>query len=566
MDQATGPRQIVLCFDGTGYEFRGDDTDSNVLKIYRMLDRNDKNHLHYYQPGIGMDTGFIFVSNEANANPNPIKRWYTKAKDAAFGSTFAEHVMAGYKYLMSCYTPGDRIYFIGFSRGAYVARLLAEMLDHIGLLEAGNEGKVRFLWSIYSKWGESHYSRETSQKEKDDVFQYMKALRETFCRPVTQIDFLGLFDTVNSIPHFEMSRNRFLYPFSTRTTAKTIRHAVSIDEHRAKFRQDLMANSNPISARAARARLYSRQARRIRSASRQDSFNEQGFAKERRPTLDDLSLQSPSPQDRFYRPPPRSHRQSRNEKDCSFPDLILDATSYGEYKDKGQSVEEVWFPGCHADIGGGLRFSKKEDWALSHVPLVWMVTEAQRAGLKFDPEKLKQFWCFDESIDGNVRQDSGNRVASQEKLEMSGKTDERSEFEHALWKSSTNGEIHDCLRYHDGAKWPAVLSWKLLEYFPLRRMHLQKDQSWRPIRWPLPLGEARDIPEDATIHVSALRRLKSNSKYQPRNLKRGEKTAKRNEKGSALADETKEWEVHAHRDCPVRESYRRSKMKTIFDP
>lgn len=33
------PRKLVLCFDGTGNKFRGDDSDSNILKIYRMLDR-----------------------------------------------------------------------------------------------------------------------------------------------------------------------------------------------------------------------------------------------------------------------------------------------------------------------------------------------------------------------------------------------------------------------------------------------------------------------------------------------------------------------------------------------
>lgn len=39
-----------------------------------------------------------------------------------------------YKFLMRYYTPGDDIYFFGFSRGAYTARFLAEMLDHVGLL------------------------------------------------------------------------------------------------------------------------------------------------------------------------------------------------------------------------------------------------------------------------------------------------------------------------------------------------------------------------------------------------------------------------------------------------
>jgi hypothetical protein len=35
---------------------------------------------------------------------------------------------------MRYYTPGDDIFFFGFSRGAYTARFLAEMLDHVGLL------------------------------------------------------------------------------------------------------------------------------------------------------------------------------------------------------------------------------------------------------------------------------------------------------------------------------------------------------------------------------------------------------------------------------------------------
>lgn len=29
-------KEFVLCFDGTGYKFRGDEADSNILKIYRV--------------------------------------------------------------------------------------------------------------------------------------------------------------------------------------------------------------------------------------------------------------------------------------------------------------------------------------------------------------------------------------------------------------------------------------------------------------------------------------------------------------------------------------------------
>ena len=32
-------RELVLCFDGTGNTFRADGEESNILKIFRMLDR-----------------------------------------------------------------------------------------------------------------------------------------------------------------------------------------------------------------------------------------------------------------------------------------------------------------------------------------------------------------------------------------------------------------------------------------------------------------------------------------------------------------------------------------------
>lgn len=104
-----------------------------------MLNRNDARQFHYYQPGFGTYTTSIWQSH--NANENHIKRWFSNMKDAATGTTFDEHVMDGYRFLMRFYCPGGDIYIFGFSRGAYVARILAEMLDHIGLLEAGTKAR-----------------------------------------------------------------------------------------------------------------------------------------------------------------------------------------------------------------------------------------------------------------------------------------------------------------------------------------------------------------------------------------------------------------------------------------
>src|SRR5690242_21292283 len=48
------------------------------------------------------------------------------------------------------------------------------------------------------------------------------------------------------------------------------------------------------------------------------------------------------------------------------------------------------------DIGGGWPLDSGHEAALSHVPLVWMVREAQKAGLEFDEEKLTALNCCHE--------------------------------------------------------------------------------------------------------------------------------------------------------------------------
>jgi uncharacterized protein (DUF2235 family) len=43
---------------------------------------------------------------------------------------------------MRYYNVGDEIYLFGFSRGAYTARFLAEMLDHVGEWNEGRKNGI----------------------------------------------------------------------------------------------------------------------------------------------------------------------------------------------------------------------------------------------------------------------------------------------------------------------------------------------------------------------------------------------------------------------------------------
>jgi len=111
------------------------------------------------------------------------------------GTTFDHHVIAGYSFLTRYYTPGDKIYIFGFSRGAYTGRFLAQMVDHVGLLSRGNEEMTSFAYKSFAK-----YERLKKLKTKDAnlISDHMAHFKETFCRPGVRVYCMGLFDTVSA--------------------------------------------------------------------------------------------------------------------------------------------------------------------------------------------------------------------------------------------------------------------------------------------------------------------------------------------------------------------------------
>lgn len=515
-----------------------------------------------------------------------VNSWYTKAKDSAVGSSFDHHVVGGYRFLMRFYSPGDEIYMFGFSRGAYIARFLAEMLDHIGLLSHGNEEMVKFAWKAFAQWqsrrqssvseaaddedGEDDKARDAARKARK-MYAYMKGFRETFSRPVGRIRFLGLFDTVNSVPRFEtawMQRSKF--PYTARTSARVVRHAVSIDERRAKFRQDLMYQSAPSAHHHHHRHRHMEQLlepfRRSIDFGRPPSTSQPGAstavdggknghvsaadsAKPQRLLPSNLPSYAP------YRPRSKARRLSVAEEvdamSCASGAGPTSDAGPADYEDDGeQDVDEVWFAGGHGDVGGGWEALDGRKSA-SHVPLAWIVREAIKAGLPFDMDKVSELGCmsdaaqlFGATAQGNKSSRSQPRTAQKPEIQVhdeydgvqanpaagqsSPETDEKG-FDHGGGSSHTShfydmmhrahtSRIHDSLLCGGGLGTIAVAAWNMLEWLPLRRMDLQADGSWKPIRWPLPRGEVRDIPPNVRVHGSVIRRLNEDETYRPGNL------------------------------------------------
>ena len=156
--------------------------------------------------------------------------------DQAIGTSFVDHVLAGYRFLMRYYSPGDHIYIFGFSRGAYTARFLAEMVLDIGLLSKGNEEMVHFAWNTFSDYQRTSFDTKDEKEKNEEKEKYLGQFKETFCRPGVKVFFLGLFDCVNSVGQFEIPLYRKSSPRIPIAPATYTRHAVSIHERRVKFK------------------------------------------------------------------------------------------------------------------------------------------------------------------------------------------------------------------------------------------------------------------------------------------------------------------------------------------
>jgi uncharacterized protein (DUF2235 family) len=77
-----------------------------------------------------------------------------------------------------------------------------------------------------------------------------------------------------------------------------------------------------------------------------------------------------------------------DEHRAQFPATLWTSTPAA-----GQTIEQVWFSGCHSDVGGGTPSAGGVDAGtrLSDITLGWMATKAQALGLTMDPTVAGQF-------------------------------------------------------------------------------------------------------------------------------------------------------------------------------
>ena len=155
------------------------------------------------------------------------KDWRT-TPDVALGRGINRQIRRAYGYLASRYRAGDRIFLLGYSRGAYAVRSLAGMIDMVGLLraECATERNIRQIYRLYQYTPQSAAARGFAARN---------------CHAAAPIEMVGVWDTVKALGIrlpliWRLSEAE--HQFHNHQLGQSIRHgyhALAYDETRAAF-------------------------------------------------------------------------------------------------------------------------------------------------------------------------------------------------------------------------------------------------------------------------------------------------------------------------------------------
>lgn len=351
--------------------------------------------------------------------PDPwqkLKQDFNAILGLATGYGLDDNVLVAYSFLVQNWREGDRIYLFGFSRGAYTVRILAGLIHKIGLITAEQANLAGSGLIAYKQF---------SSDEAPNL----------------------------------------------RAKYKSVTDAGAAED----------AQPSPFDNAAQFARITSSRWPAIRFVGVWDTVASVIVPRPDRfywPSLEELAwtLQNPSVQEFRQAISIDERRRMFRLKTWDDPQTWR-PVRFNDAKSAPQDIVQVWFAGVHSDIGGG--YPEKES-GLSKYPLLWMIDEAEKSGLKFNHANVNQLaW-------GIPRKNSPFSYVAPDVC----------------------GEVHTSLR---GA-------WRILEFLPKSAKHREWLARQVCFGFYIPDAEPRPIPEGAVIHESVVKRMEKVSDYRPVNL------------------------------------------------
>jgi uncharacterized protein (DUF2235 family) len=246
-------KNILIFVDGTGNEggLLPDESRTNVYKLFRATRTGPDSliepakQIAFYIPGVG--------TSLPGSNPSLRKRIRNVIQQAT-GRGVTNRIIEGYAAIISVWKPGDRIYLFGFSRGAYIARCVANVLDTVGVPTKDRDKPLSFEPSALSRLaaeavrtryrgGLPRRNMKAREVSADNFRKrYVSAVGG---EPVGALPvFIGVWDTVAAIGWNHLliawfikmiTRSEHRYDLHFPQDVPYARHAMAIDEYRRDF-------------------------------------------------------------------------------------------------------------------------------------------------------------------------------------------------------------------------------------------------------------------------------------------------------------------------------------------
>lgn len=266
------PKNIVFCADGTWNgpgEADHDDPGtpaSNVFKLFLKLagvDSPDTTRLAKEQERLlSAPDGTIRQIAKYLHGVGDSNNFLAKLLGGGVGTGLIARIVRGYTFVSRNYAAGDKIYIIGFSRGAYTARALAGLISAKGLLPRDiadpndKEGAYRAGSAVWYQWRKETLAGSISFRRLEEIVfdlpHFLQRPPDAARMVQAPIEAVCVWDTVGALGIPEFTDHLVAvdaFQFADTVLSANVghgRHAVSIDEQRSNFTPTLW---NPDPAR-----------------------------------------------------------------------------------------------------------------------------------------------------------------------------------------------------------------------------------------------------------------------------------------------------------------------------
>src|ERR1700722_13936861 len=175
------PKKIILLSDGTGNS-AAQVWRTNVWRMFQAIDLKGDMQIAAYDDGVGTSSFLPWA-----------------ILGGAFGVGLQRNVIELYKFLCRNYQNGDQIYGFGFSRGAFTIRLLIGLVLDQGLVKFTDEAELhrnaKMAYRAYRRENDSSWNLQYPFRLVRVLYDRWVHKYRANQRPITSIEFLGLWDT-----------------------------------------------------------------------------------------------------------------------------------------------------------------------------------------------------------------------------------------------------------------------------------------------------------------------------------------------------------------------------------